>query len=267
MEGIRELVEENVKAAQRQKKKWYDQTAREREFKPDEEVLVLLPISSNKLLAQWQGPCCILRRVGKVDYELLMPDKRKRKNVFNINMLKKWFSLVASCFGANEDTEAEEKEFVPTWQDQDSSAPTIGNQLSKERREQLSGLLSQFKTVMTSKCGRTTVCQHHIQVKGGVPVHQQPYHLRHMYRDAVEREIEMMLAEGTIEPCCSEWSSPIAVARKKDNTIQLCVDYRQLNAEIEIDAYLMLQVDDILDQVGQAKYIITSQGLLAGASC
>lgn len=42
----------------------------------------------------------------------------------------------------------------------------------------------------------------------------------------------------------------IVVVRKKDNTIQLCVDYRQLNAETEIDAYPMPQVDDILDQVG-----------------
>ena len=33
---------------------------RERELNPDEEVLVLLPTSSNKLLAQWQRPYRIL---------------------------------------------------------------------------------------------------------------------------------------------------------------------------------------------------------------
>ena len=66
---------------------------RERELQPDEEVLVLLPSSSNKLLAQWQGPYCILRSVGKVNYEVLMPDKRKRKKVFHVDMLKKWFPL------------------------------------------------------------------------------------------------------------------------------------------------------------------------------
>ena len=64
MEEMSELVEENVKATQMCQKKWYDQTARERELQPDEEVLVLLPTSSNKLLAQWQGPYRILRRVG-----------------------------------------------------------------------------------------------------------------------------------------------------------------------------------------------------------
>jgi len=39
-----------------------------------EEVLVLLPTSSNKLLAQWQGPYRVLHRVGKVNYEVYMPD-------------------------------------------------------------------------------------------------------------------------------------------------------------------------------------------------
>ena len=78
-----------------------------------------------------------------------------------------------------------------------------------------------------------------------------------MYREAVEEEIEMMLAEGIIEPCCSEWASPIVVVKKKDNSIRLCVDYRRLNAGTEIDAYPMPRVDDILDQLGQAQYIST----------
>jgi len=55
-----EIVKENLKGVQQQQKTWYDQTARERELKPDEEVLVLLPTSSNKLLAQWQGPYRVL---------------------------------------------------------------------------------------------------------------------------------------------------------------------------------------------------------------
>ena len=55
-----------LKDVQPSQKAWYDQTAREREKGPGEEVLVLLPTSSNKLLAQWQGPYCGIRKVGKV---------------------------------------------------------------------------------------------------------------------------------------------------------------------------------------------------------
>ena len=67
----------------------------------------------------------------------------------------------------------------------------------------------------------------------------------------------MMLKEGVIEPCVSEWASPMVIIKKKDDTIQLCIDYRRLNAETVMDAYPMPRVDDILDQVGQAKYITT----------
>ena len=48
-----ELVQENLERAQATQKKWYDRTARAREFTPGDKVLVLLP---NKLRAQWQGP-------------------------------------------------------------------------------------------------------------------------------------------------------------------------------------------------------------------
>jgi len=194
--------------------------------------------------------------VGKVNYEVLMSDKRKRKKVFHVNMLKKWFPPVGSSFWATEDMDVEE-ELVSTWQDQGGGTPAIGNHLSKEHKQQLDDLLARFKTVMIGKCGRTTVCQYHIRVKCDIPIHQQPYRLPHMYREAVEREIEMIPAEGIIEPCCSEWSSPIVAVKKKDNSIQLCVDYRRLNAQTRIDAYPMPRVDDILDQVGQARYIST----------
>ena len=52
-----ELVKNNLSNAQERQCKWYDRNARTREFKPGQQVLVLLPTSSSKLLAQWQGPC------------------------------------------------------------------------------------------------------------------------------------------------------------------------------------------------------------------
>ena len=50
----------------------------------------------------------------------------------------------------------------------------------------------------------------------------------------------------------------MVIIKKKDGPIRLCVDYRRLNAVTRVDAY------DILDQVGQAKYI-TTLGILAGS--
>ena len=42
MEEMREIVHKNLKTEQQHQKVWYDQSARDREMKPEEEVLVLL---------------------------------------------------------------------------------------------------------------------------------------------------------------------------------------------------------------------------------
>ena len=110
----------------------------------------------------------------------------------------------------------------------------------------------------SGKVERTSSCQHHIRLKEELPVRQQPYRLLHMYKEAVEGEIEVMINEGIIEPANSEWASPMVIIKKKDGAIRLCVDYRRLNAVTRVDAY------DILDQVGQAKYI-TTLGILTGS--
>ena len=67
-----ELVQENMKKAQQKQKTWYDRNSRECDFQPADEVLVLLPTTTNKLLAQWQGPYRVLCWIGKVDYVTCM---------------------------------------------------------------------------------------------------------------------------------------------------------------------------------------------------
>ena len=56
-----ELARENLARAQKRQKRWYDENARERRFEPGEQVLVLLPTDTSKLLAQWHGPYPVLR--------------------------------------------------------------------------------------------------------------------------------------------------------------------------------------------------------------
>ena len=82
-----ELAKENFANAQQQQKRWYDRTARERGFQPEDNVLVLLPTSTSKLLAQWHGPYPVKKKLSPVTYEVDMFDKQKRKRVFHVNML------------------------------------------------------------------------------------------------------------------------------------------------------------------------------------
>ncbi len=68
-----------------------------------------------------------------------------------------------------------------------------------------------------------------IVVKGGssvvnIPPRQIPIHIQ----SSVEREINKLLKAEIIEPANEEWSSPTVPIRKKDGSIRLCVDYREL---------------------------------------
>ena len=97
-----ELVGENATRAKAQQKKWYDQNARSREFQPGEQILVLLPTSTSKLLAQWQGSYPIVRRIGAVNYEVDMVGQRKRRRIFHVNMLRKWYVPTATSYLSEE---------------------------------------------------------------------------------------------------------------------------------------------------------------------
>jgi len=68
LQEISDLVSQHVKEAQKCQKLWYDQNARETVLESGEEVLVLLPTTSSKLLAQWQGSYTVVHKVDEVNY-------------------------------------------------------------------------------------------------------------------------------------------------------------------------------------------------------
>ena len=94
-----------------------------------------------------------------------------------------------------------------------------------------------------------TWTEHSIITTDTLPVRLPPYRLPYAYRDAVKAEIEEMLKHGVIEESYSEWSAPIVLVKKKDGTLRLCVDYRQLNSISVMDAYPMPRIDELIDRL------------------
>ena len=53
---------------------------------------------------------------------------------------------------------------------------------------------------------------------------------------------------GFIRPSTSPWGALVLFAKKRDKTIRLCIDYRQLNRATIKNRYL-LRIDDLFDQL------------------
>ena len=251
MEQMSSLVKESLEKAQQSQKAWYDQTARDRTLNEGDMVLVLLPTSSNTLLAQWQGPYKVTKQVGKVNYLIDMHDRRKRKRLFHIYMLREYLPspAVSTSYWSESGTDVDEDDEIPVWKEESAGIVHYGPQLTEQQRTDLDSLMREFAQVLADTPGRTQFAEHCIETGSARPMRLPAYRIPHAYRETVRQEIEEMLEEGIIEHSNSEWSSPIVLVGKKDGSLRLCADYRRLNS--------LSEADEMLDQLGTARFIST----------
>ena len=85
-----ELAKANLGLCQKRMKQRYDRKAVQREFKPGDHVMVLLPILGSALQARYTGPYRVERRVSDTIYVIATPDRRKKSSLCHINMFKRY---------------------------------------------------------------------------------------------------------------------------------------------------------------------------------
>lgn len=59
-----------------------------------------------------------------------------------------------------------------------------------------------------------------------------------------------LIAQGWVEKSNSPYASPVVCVRKKDGSLRLCIDYRELNKKTHPDRQPIPRVQDILDSLG-----------------
>ncbi len=165
-----QLSMENLLQAQDKQSRLYNRGARLRNFTPGDKVLVLLPTSSSKLLAKWQGPFEVTRQVGDLNYEVVRTDRSGARQIYHLNLLKKWNEvepvMLATVVGNEEDLGPEVSLKVPSL----TLAPG-GDHLSPSQLTDVARLQREFADVFSPRPGRTNLIQHHIETEPGVGFH------------------------------------------------------------------------------------------------
>ena len=62
-------------------------------------------------------------------------------------------------------------------------------------------------------------------------------------------QLQELLNSGFIRPSTSPWGITVLFSRKKDKTLRLCIDYRQLNRVTIKNRYPLPGIDDLFDQL------------------
>ncbi|KAJ8006767.1 hypothetical protein DPEC_G00110630 [Dallia pectoralis] len=132
--------------------------------------------------------------------------------------------------------------------------------LSAHQVGQVKELLIMYADVFTRddrELGCTDIIQHEIPVTDESPVRQRYRRLPPSLYEEVKAHIKQQLQQGAISESCSPDSSHLVIVKKKDGSLRVCVDYRQLNAKTRKDAYPLPRIEESLDALCGAQWFST----------
>ncbi|KAK8939537.1 hypothetical protein KSP40_PGU020868 [Platanthera guangdongensis] len=87
------------------------------------------------------------------------------------------------------------------------------------------------------------------------PVSRPPFRMTPKELAELKVQLQELLEQGYIRPSSSPWCAPVLFVKKKDGSMRLCIDYRELNKLTVKNKYPIPRIDDLFDQlVGSVVY-------------
>ena len=86
-------------------------------------------------------------------------------------------------------------------------------------------------------------------IPGTEPISIPPYRMAPAELKKLMAQLEELLSKGFIRPSTSPWGAPILFVEKKDGSLRLCIDYKQLNRAIIHNQYPLPSIDELFDQL------------------
>ena len=270
LKSIHDYAEIHAQNEQHRYVSQYNKRACDKQFEVGEQVIVLIPDTTNKLLSRWQGPGRIVE--AKSPHSYLVELGQGQRRWLHANKLRHYHAhvheaLVSSCAMVYD--KDEEFGTLPVVDvaciDENLPSSCIDesklDHLSQEQREQFLMLLDEFSDVFTERPGLCKVGQHEINVLPDFkPQRLKAYRVSELLKPEVARQLQQLLDLGFIRPSNSAMASPIVCVlkgRNGENGVRLCCDYCYLNKYTRGDTFPTPDINDVIHRVGKAHYVST----------
>ena len=80
---------------------------------------------------------------------------------------------------------------------------------------------------------------------GTPPLSQAPYRMAPAELKELKAQLQELLDKRFIRPSVSPWRAPVLFVKKKEGSLRLCIDYRQLNKITMRNKYPLPHIDDL----------------------
>ena len=86
-------------------------------------------------------------------------------------------------------------------------------------------------------------------IPGTVLMSRAPYRMAPTELKELKSQLPELLDKGFIRPSVSPWGAPVLFVKKKDDTLRMCIDYRQINKVTVKNKYPLPRIKDLFDQL------------------
>ena len=235
----------NEVVSKSKQKLYYDRTTRKRNYKLGDKVLLLLPTSSNKLLAEWKGPFEVVRKLNNVDYVIRVFEKER---MYHINMLKPFHEREI-----NVNTDVENVNVIV---DENLPVFDVNCNLSIKNKQKVENVLERYDDAFDENPGKILGLSYDISVDPSVkPISSLPYKIPYALKSQVKETLDKWLDTGVIRKSCSSWAAPVVIVQNKDESIRVTVDYRKINPHVNVDNFPMPDRDIVIEKLSNSKFL------------
>ena len=275
---VQSFAAEHAEKKQIQYTTRYNLRSHDKSFEIGEQVLILTPDStSSKTFSRWKGPAVIT--VKKSPYSYIV-DLNGTKMHVHANKLRKYNTRVQQVLCSVPPLHCQtaviyEKDAdfgdisVLDMAPSATTTPLPSQRIEPKRlahlepaqRQELLTLLDRFSDCFSDTPGFCSLVEHTVPLTDNfIPKRLAPYKIPIKLRPEVQAQLHELQSLGIIRPSKSPMASPvICVLKGADGKggVRLAIDYRYVNKFTISDAYPTPDLTDIVQEVGNARYIST----------